>query len=591
VAQMPRLVGALGGLALTTGLVTPPPVAQTPTQYREDVDVEASAFVPELSETESTPRSFEELLRRSLVLAGGTEENDEKERAIEEENKKVCHAITECYCMRHTLKHMNNVCGWCESKGRAYVGSERAPDEMDGYCAYWIFNSKNCPNLWCSEDYGLWWWSACTSPLVVALVLVWMAKIAYATKPPLPFKPPSIQLQRTKDQFFLGLWGRRALIPPGKTFQTYFSGGINLHNPFHGIRLRTRSCFDRVLSHVAWFSLYSALFNTCLKVAPIFLHKIHYDMICEILVEASRLSSVLNMIMSFLFSFYALGRVSWWWDVMNQARLCQGRNHDLAMIMSGYTCAQKPTTGESWLEHRWTFYRFQMLAFIFAFRKHSATFGQIDYSDMENCSLMEPSERAILEKCLHPRDVVMKWWSMFIEHHVLDGPVRALMLDKLCQLRQGYQSIDNLVQLRAPWSFEAILSGVVTLWVVIIPLSTVQDVRDRTMVRDSLPLMVTITNVLACGFYLTVLALLDTFKDPFGLWYDSMDCETILLETDTSIWDYLTAPVPECLRDQCQDKQLHLPSNELALGESEVLEARVAAPSSQSFSVEMQAKS
>ena len=60
--------------------------------------------------------------------------------------------------------------------------------------------------------------------------------------------------------------------------------------------------------------------------------------------------------MALLLSFYALGRIGWWWNVQTEGFKVQGRAHDLAML-----AGTKPRTTEADWEALYSFYRYEMV--------------------------------------------------------------------------------------------------------------------------------------------------------------------------------------------------------------------------------------
>lgn len=296
---------------------------------------------------------------------------------------------------------------------------------------------------------------------------------------------------------------------------------------------------------------------------PIFMTKLQYDVMSATLEEVRRLTETLNMIVGFLFSFYALGRVGWWWAVLDYARGIQGRLDDLAVILGGFTGTHEPPASEhddGWLEPKWQFYRFELLAFILCFKPLSPTFGQIELIDLADMGLLEEYEGQILERSVHKRKVVLKWMAMWIEHHVSDITVRALAMEKLCGLRGWFASLHDMIEQRAPWSLEALLYLVVHLWVLTIPFNSLHGVHDRTVVVESGNFLTAIRCSVGAFFYYSFLTLLETFKHPFSISTDTLKPEVIFQECETSIIDYLTSPVPKCLEPICKDKIYFPPS-------------------------------
>merc|ERR1712232_1389376 len=148
----------------------------------------------------------------------------------------------------------------------------------------------------------------------------------------------------------------------------------------------------------------------------------------------------------------------------------------------------------------------------------------------------------------------MGWLCMWIEHHIHDDTIRALAMDRLSGLRAACATLTAVVEQRAPMSFEALMYVSTSLWTFTIPLAGLSSVADRKLIFESNVFVPTLSAVLSCSFYLCILALLEAFKEPFNTGIDALNAETILLETETIIVDFLVSPPPQCLASACTEK-------------------------------------
>lgn len=296
-----------------------------------------------------------------------------------------------------------------------------------------------------------------------------------------------------------------------------------------------------------------SMFYTVLRLLPLVCDRLTFELVSDTLNEIRNLSVHLEVGVGFLFSFYALGRVSWWWEVISHCRSMQGRSHDLAMMIGGYSTVKEcPSEGggtdtkATWLDAKWDFFRHLMLAWLLCFRGLSADFGTVTLDDIQAAGLMNENESEIIQKSENPRKVPLKWLAAWIEHHIEDMTVRALVMDKLCGLRGAMASLGDAVELRAPMSFEGLMYTLVMAWVTTIPFGHLKDLDDRRVVLEQNVFIPVFGAMCTCGFYMSMVALLETFKQPFGTSRDSLNADTLILETETSVWDYMTAPSPDC---------------------------------------------
>eukprot|EP00930_Biecheleria_cincta_P083513 TRINITY_DN73079_c0_g1_i1.p1 TRINITY_DN73079_c0_g1~~TRINITY_DN73079_c0_g1_i1.p1 ORF type:complete len:540 (-),score=66.89 TRINITY_DN73079_c0_g1_i1:146-1765(-) len=476
-----------------------------------------------------------------------------------EKHKALCSAVTQCYCMRYTLHQMNNVCGWCESDRTPMLGNVDGPSE--GTCGHWVWSYRDCPTLYCEGDWKktVFMLDVMYPPIVFCVLWLYLSCVA---KPnPEPQKPALMDTTRTRDEFAKGLLYERAK-PKIDPFQVYFPYVPRLSSLL-SIMLEG-SVLKAVAGDAMRFGFIVSLLYTLLRFVPGLVEKQHYLVMAATLEEVKGLSATLQLSVGFLFSFYALGRVGWWWQVMDYCRCMQGRSHDLAMIIGGYTAVREIPKGSaskqvSWLESKWHFYRLHMASWIACFRGLSPDFGQITLDDMRDIGFLEEQEVKILEKSTHIRKVLLKWLAVWIEHHIEDMTVRQLAMDKLCGLRGAMASLHDACELRAPMSFEGLMYTLVLAWVSTIPFGRLHDIADRTLILDQNVMIPTFSAVCTYAFFMSMIGLLEAFKDPFGKTRDGLNAETLFLETETSVHDYFTAPVPECFDHMLISEKFTLP--------------------------------
>lgn len=462
--------------------------------------------------------------------------------------------------MRHTLVEMNNVCGWCDTTSAPMLGSPDGP-RGDQTCSRWIWKHQDCPVYRCMEDW--------TFVRIVGLILpplgfglAWLYAELNRAHPRQPELPHFLQRKFTFAEFSKGLGGSRQTMR-STPFQSYFPFAPRLSHLI--LQMMRNTLLTQSLIHSLRLGFFMSLFYQALHISPAVLDNIQYKVLKATLEDGKRLSSALKVSVGILFSFYALGRVGWWWTVIDWCRNMQGRTHDIGLIIGGYTavkeCPQagKASKKEQWLEAKWNLYRFIMLSWIMCYRSLSADFKLIELGDLVDAGLLEPSEKAIISECAHGRKAPLKWISTWVGYHVKDVRVRALVLDKLCALRGTMGGLHDACELRAPMSFEGLMYTLVVAWVYSIPFQRLVDIDDRKVVLEQGVVIPTLTSICTCIFYMFILALLETFKDPFGLSKDALSVETIFLETETTTWDYLTVPAPACLEHTLCSERLTLP--------------------------------
>jgi hypothetical protein len=470
--------------------------------------------------------------------------------------------VQDCFCLRHTLAEMNNVCGWCAKTGKPMLGSPDGPRSPDT-CSKWIFENGSCPHLWCRDDWGFGRFFGLIFPPVLFGV-AWLFAGRAESPPRQPEKPKFLLRKVTLAEFSKGLRGTRQQTISAP-FQNYFPFAPRLGHLLREIMRST--VLQKSLTHSVNIGFFMSLFYTAVRVSPVVLDKLQYQVLRATLEDVKRFAGALRVSVGFLFSFYALGRVGWWWNVIDICRSMQGRSHDLGLILGGYSsvndCPQSgnASTQQRWLEAKWNLYRFIMLSWIMCYRSLSADFKLITLEDLVDAGLLEESEKEILRECVHVRKAPLKWASTWIQHHVEEEQVRTLMLDKLCALRGTMGALHDACELRAPMSFEGLMYTLVVAWVYTIPFWSLEYLDDRRVVLEHNTIIPTMIAICTAQFYLSMVGLLEIFKDPFGVSRDALSVQTIFLETETTTWDFLTIPAAECLEHTLCDERFTLPAS------------------------------
>lgn len=465
--------------------------------------------------------------------------------------REKCHAFKECFCIRHSFYDINNVCGWCESLKRPMVGSPNAPDASEGECAWWIFYAQDCPYLHCSEDIGhvLMW--VLVVPISSFAALAGLVNFLIRPRDhAVVIDPGFVEVERTLDEFKNGLWGTRTQ-KPRKTYQLTWEMGSSTLLVLQ--RLADSTSLWKAFGRVSTGGVAAATFMTFMRLCPMFMDAHTFKMLGVFMAQSQETVGTLKMILGLLFSFYALGRVGWWWHVMDCGRTIQGRTHDIAMLVGGAGSSEDHSDQEEWWQKKWTLFRHLMLAFFLCYRPLVPGFQQISDDQLVKLGLAEAEELAILRKSMYPRKVTLKWISLWVEGNIQDKHLRQLIQDKLCGLRAGFATLHDTLEVRAPWTFEALLYVMVYLWVFLMPLGIINANSDRLLVMDTPIFLPTLNFMIVAAFYLTMLNLLEAFKDPFGTHTDSMHVQTLFLETEASVVDYLTSPVTTHLKSVCKD--------------------------------------
>merc|ERR1719482_1661305 len=85
------------------------------------------------------------------------------------------------------------------------------------------------------------------------------------------------------------------------------------------------------------------------------------------------------------------------------------------------------------------------------------------------------------------------------------------------------------------------------------PFNRMTATMDRKLILETPVILPTINCMIITLFYKSMLNLLEAFKDPFGVHTDALHVQTIFLETETTVVDFLTCPVPDSFQPLCNE--------------------------------------
>lgn len=466
----------------------------------------------------------------------------------------VCSAVKSCYCMRHTLFFMNDACGWCQSSNppRGMLGTPGGPAE--GQCAFWIFRSRECPVLHCASDVTPLFVSSLVGPVLtlgLIWILLWTCHSSGCTEAEL--EPEFTGVKRTVENFRKGLWGQRAQ-KSKNTFQRMWDTRAATMKSVLG-ELFASDCVSVAAERACVLGFWMSVFYTVLRILPMVLERESFQIIETMLQQGKGTADSCKMIVGFMFGFYALGRVSWWWNLLDKGRTIQGRTHDIAMLVGAVAAAEEHGDPERWWETKFTCFRYLMLIFFLNFRSISAAFQKVSDDMLLELGFIEPQEAELLRSSMHPRKIVLKWLTLWVHTHVKNEQSKFVMLDRLCDLRGACGALHDTYELRAPWTFEALLYTSVHSLLVLLPFYNLESQATRESIVST-PIVIPTLNCMAVAFfYFTLLGLLEVFKEPYGRHTDCMNVQTIFLESETTVWEFLQGPVPDNVgEDACPEK-------------------------------------
>jgi len=222
----------------------------------------------------------------------------------------------------------------------------------------------------------------------------------------------------------------------------------------------------------------------------------------------------------------------------------QGRAHDLGMICGA---GAKRATEDDW-KARYTFYRYIMLGFFFGLQPFTPKLRFVGYGPLMKCGLLEPSEAELLKGAHRgPCPVMESWIAAWIELH-LTGEARQQGFHALRELRGAIGGIGDLIDQRAPVSFESLLYVTVFALCLILPFGPSHiEYENRQLVMQH-PHCATVLGIaVMCTFYLSLLHMLRHLQAPFddiGAPNDALCPVALMNSTERKLRDYLSSSLP-----------------------------------------------
>jgi len=310
------------------------------------------------------------------------------------------------------------------------------------------------------------------------------------------------------------------------------------------IAVQWRTALGATLSRATGLMFISSVFLMILRNCVRRMQHEDYATIALLTQELGAVVGSLQGVVSLLLSFYALQRVGWYWRVMEACFTVQGRSHDLSMICGA---GAKRETDADW-KARYTLYRYIMLAFFFGLQPYTPKLRFAGYAPLIKCGLLEPAEAELLKGAHRgPGTVVESWIAAWVEHR-LSGEARQQSFHTLRELRGSTGQIGDLIDERAPVSFESLLYVTVYALCVILPFAPSHiDYENREAVMQH-PHCATVLGIaVVCSFYLSLLHMLRHLQAPFddiGAPNDALCPIALMNLTERKLRDYLSASLP-----------------------------------------------
>jgi len=309
------------------------------------------------------------------------------------------------------------------------------------------------------------------------------------------------------------------------------------------VSVKWRVALGATLRSASFLTFLSALYLALMRCSAIYLSKASYNEVAMVSEEIEALVVSLHKAVSFLLSFYALQRLSWFWSVMQEGFRVQGRANDLGMLAG----TRPRATEEDW-HALYQLYRHVMLAFVMAFHDFTPQFRRITLRDLVDAGLLTAEEEGLLNKSLYaPSSVLESWLADWIEQN-LHGEAKYHAFGTLREYRAALATVGAWIDIRAPVSFETLLYVMVYALVFVIPFGPTHiTYADREAIMEAPHVAPVIAVSLLSAFYLALLHLLRHLQHPFS--QDQLPCDAlnpvqIMNETERKLLDYLTAARP-----------------------------------------------
>lgn len=256
------------------------------------------------------------------------------------------------------------------------------------------------------------------------------------------------------------------------------------------------------------------------------------------------IKTTLQEITALLLTFYALNRLSWYWNVQMEGFKVQGRAHDIAMIAG--TMARE--TEQDW-QACYRLYRHISVAFYFAYQHLHPRLKKTGFVQLRACGLLTAHEVDHLCKAHRfPLTVVESWIAHWIEENLKDE-ARQQAFYALREYRNCLASVSDWDEQRAPVSFESLLYLLVYSVCMVMPFAPSHvEYEDREAMIMSSHIAPVVGISLIATFYLSLLHLLRNLQTPYGKDSpdepDALHPEQIMLSTERKLRDYLSSSMP-----------------------------------------------
>lgn len=316
------------------------------------------------------------------------------------------------------------------------------------------------------------------------------------------------------------------------------------------VACRSQMTMGAVAKDTCGLGFVSAITISVLRSSAAFMSRDTYRFVSNMLCEIESQIVGLKTMVTFLISFYAIGRIGHWWRVQSTGWVIQGRIHDLGMLAS----TTKHQTEEDW-QCRFQLYRWMMADFFFTYRGLVPRFSQLqDYGtrELETCGLVTAEEGSMLRRCHKaPHSLVETWIAQWLTKHIESQATLQAALQALRELRGNCAGLADLLDQRAPVNFESMLYVMVYLMCLLWPFGPMdfKDLNDREYISENYHIAAVFGMYLKSTFYLGLLHMLHTMQAPFGTDLighdDSLYPEQIMLSTENRLRDYLSGSLPE----------------------------------------------
>jgi len=510
-----------------------------------------------------------------------------------EKARAECAAITECYCIRQTP------CGWCGSLGKGMLGTDDGPFDAE-HCPDWVSWPDNCPTFRCSqgEQAELLWYLQCGWLPVLCfvqwlVVYIWREtlKVKHLSGPQLEalaFEVGDMLSQNTADseggpsdaaisycrQQLLDMFGRKRTfegfkkglqcpseerlkegaarpyelnlsdlsVAPGEKIDTARVGPHRFQATLQ-VALQWRTALGASLATATGLMLLSSLYLALLRTAAREMSKDDYMWLAGVTQDLSSVAGPLQKAVSMLLSFYALDRIAWYWKVLMEGFVIQGRSHDLGMIGGVINTG----TDTAWWQC-YRLYRYVTINFFFTYQPYTPGLTIVGYGPLVKCGLIEPDEVVVLKTAHRGAQSITEGWISNWVAENLGGEARQQAFQALRELRNATTVTQALVEQRAPLSFESLLYLVTYCLVAIIPFAPSNiECSNRRAVMEGLHLATVFGDGIICAFYISLLHMLRHLQSPFddiGAPHDALNPVAIMNSTERKLRDYLSAPDP-----------------------------------------------